>query len=416
MSEKNKNGNDRLSDFLRYKGNKMTDSERNAFERNLQKDPFAEEASEGMEGIDPSVAEKDVAGLRIQLKKRTTRKQRVLWYSIAASVTVLMILSSIFIITEKRKSSEQLSYAPVTQQPKDLQTLDNRPQTETKPPTAVPVERNQPAAAGPERIIGSPVKTKETENKSDKKFEIKEEKISVKNHELVRVEEVAEPDQVYAAEKAMPTKSVMARKSSVSFSKISGRIISSEDNQPIPGVNITVKGTNIGTVTDTGGNFSLKAEEVANGVLVANFVGMESKEFKALQDTSLEIKLEPSAMALSEVVVVGYGARGAGDEADEAINEYTPPHPVNGRADFDKYIRENIRRPDTTTTGQRAVVVLNFKVNAEGKIDSIRIIRSPGKIFSDEAIRLIKEGPAWKPAEENGNAISDEVRIRIVFK
>jgi ferric-dicitrate binding protein FerR (iron transport regulator) len=96
MSEKNKNGNDRLSDFLRYKGNKMTVRERNAFERNLQKDPFAEEASEGMEGIDPSVAEKDVAGLRIQLRKRTTRKQRVLWYSIAASVTVLMILSSIF--------------------------------------------------------------------------------------------------------------------------------------------------------------------------------------------------------------------------------------------------------------------------------------------------------------------------------
>ncbi|MCX6261019.1 MAG: TonB family protein [Bacteroidia bacterium] len=316
MSERNKNGNDRLSDFLRYKGNKMTDRERNAFERNLQKDPFSEEASEGLEGIDPSVAEKDVAGLMKQLKRRTSRKQRVLWYSIAASVTVLMILSSIFIFTEKRKSSEQLSYAPVIQQSKDLQTLNDRPQTETKAPTAVPVEK-------------------------------KEEEISAKSRELIRVAVPAEPDQFSASEKAMPAKSVRAGKTS---------------------------------------------------------------------DTVMEFKPDSSAVNLNEVVVVGYGARGAGDEAEEAINEYTPPHPVKGRADFDKYIRENIRRPDTTTAGQRVVVVLNFNVNAKGKIDSIRIIRSPGRNFSNEAIRLIKEGPAWKPAEENGNAISDEVRIRIVFK
>jgi TonB family protein len=62
------------------------------------------------------------------------------------------------------------------------------------------------------------------------------------------------------------------------------------------------------------------------------------------------------------------------------------------------------------------VVVLNFRVDTEGKIDSIRIIRSPNKNFSDEAIRLIKEGPGWKPAEENGKTINDEVRIRIVFR
>jgi TonB family protein len=316
MSERNKNENDRLFDFLRYKGNKMTNRERNAFERNLQKDPFSEEASEGLEGIDPSVAEKDVAGLMKQLKRRTSRKQRVLWYSIAASVTVLMILSSIFIITEKRKPSEQLSYAPVIQQSKDLQTLNDRPQTETKAPTAVPVEK-------------------------------KEEKISAEHHELIRVEEVAEPDQVYAAEKAMPAKSVRAGKTS---------------------------------------------------------------------DTIMEFKPDSSAVNLNEIVVVGYRARGVGNEAEEAMNKYTPPHPVNGRADFDKYIRDNLRRPDTTTAGQRVVVVLNFNINAKGKIDSIRIIRSPGRNFSDEAIRLIKEGPAWKPAEENGNAISDEVRIRIVFK
>jgi TonB family protein len=394
----------------------MTDRERNAFERSLQKDAFTREASEGLENIDPSFAGDDLAGLRNQLKKRTSRKQRVLWYRIAASVAVLMIISTIFIFKDKRSPSEQLSYTPVTKQSKDLQTLKDQPATEINVPVPVTVEKKLPYAAGPERSIKSPAETIENKNKSDEKLEKNREEVSVENMELMEVAKVAEPDKVFAADEAMPAKPVMAKKSSITLSKISGRVISSEDKMPIPGVNVTVKGTSIGTVTDVDGNFNLNAVEAANRVLVANFVGMVSKEFKAVEDSSLEIMLEPSEMALSEVVVVGYGVKSAGNEAEEAVNQYNPPHPTNGRADFDKYIRENIRRPDSTTAGQRVVVVLNFRVDTEGKIDSIRIIRSPNKNFSDEAIRLIKEGPGWKPAEENGKTINDEVRIRIVFK
>jgi hypothetical protein len=55
-------------------------------------------------------------------------------------------------------------------------------------------------------------------------------------------------------------------------------------------------------------------------------------------------------------------------------------------------------------------------VKSTGIRENIKIIRSPGNSFSDEVIRLINEGPAWKPAEENGIKIDDEIRIRIVFK
>ncbi len=416
MSERNKKGNDRLSDFLRYRENKMTDRERNSFERSLQKDVFAREASEGLENIDLSSAGDDIAGLRKQLKKRTIRKQRVLWYRIAASVAVLMIISSIFIFKDKRSSSEQLSYTPVTERSKDMRTLKDQPATEINVPAPVSVEKKLPYAAGPERSIKSPAKTTENKNKSDEKLEKTREEVSVENMELMEVIKVAEPDKVFAADEAMPAKPVITKKASASLSRIRGRVISSEDKMPIPGVNVTVKGTSIGTVTDVDGNFNLNGVEAANRVLVANFVGMVSKEFKAVEDSSLEIMLEPSELALSEVVVVGYGAKSAGNEAEVAVNQYNPPQPTNGRADFDKFIRENIRRPDSATAGQRVVVVLNFKVDTDGKIDSIKIIRSPDKNFSDEAIRLIREGPRWKPAEENGKTINDEVRIRIVFK
>jgi TonB family protein len=143
---------------------------------------------------------------------------------------------------------------------------------------------------------------------------------------------------------------------------------------------------------------------------------MESKEFKAKRDSQVQVKLDPSISALSEVVVVGYGTKKAESEKEDVSTGYAPPSPVNGKSNFDKYIKENQHRPDTITAGQRAVVVVSFLVRINGNIDSIRIVRSPGKIFSDEAIRLIKSGPPWKSAEDNGKPIEDKVRIRIVFR
>ncbi len=240
--------------------------------------------------------------------------------------------------------------------------------------------------------------------------------ISADNQAAAQIARAEEPEEAMAKGRAMAAKPGLVRTTQVAYSMIKGRIISSEDNKPIPGASVTVKGTRTGTVTDTGGNFSLAAEEARNRFLVASFVGMESKEFKALQDSAIEIKLQPAISALNEIVVVGYGAKGNETEKEYEATGYTPPQPVNGKASFDKYIQNQIRRPDTVTAGQRVVVVLNFIVDVNGRIDSLKVIRSPGKIFSDEALRLIKEGPAWKPAEQNGKAISDEVRIRIVFK
>ena len=344
MSENIKNGNDQLPDFLRYKQNKMTDRERNAFERNLQKDPFAEEASEGFEGIDPDLAEKDVSELSKRLKKRTGEKQRVIWYRVAASVALLMVISAIFLITYNKKETEQLAYSPVEQKKDEIQILKEEPVREPLEYAALPAEEKQKTAGDQEKSSPPPARAAGAELKYDKKIETREEKVITEQQEAVMAAEAKRPVRDEAAEQAMPAKSAMTIKTS---------------------------------------------------------------------DTVKEFKPDTSDINLNEVVVVGYGTRG---DVDEVVNNYTPPLPVNGRSAFDKYILDNIRRPDTPASGQRVVVVLNFNVNPDGKIDSIKVVRSPARIFSDEAIRLIREGPAWKPAIENGTAISDEVRVRIVFK
>lgn len=86
---------------------------------------------------------------------------------------------------------------------------------------------------------------------------------------------------------------------------VTGKVNSSEDGNPLPGVSIVEKGTTNGTVSDADGNFSINVG--ANPVLVFSFVGYKTMERVLGSESSLDIQLESDVTALSEVVVVGYG-------------------------------------------------------------------------------------------------------------
>jgi len=81
--------------------------------------------------------------------------------------------------------------------------------------------------------------------------------------------------------------------------------VSSNTGEPLPGVNILIKGTTNGTATDVNGNYSLDVAE--DGVLVVSFVGFDTQEIKVNNRNQINIILTPSTKALEEVVVVGYG-------------------------------------------------------------------------------------------------------------
>jgi hypothetical protein len=100
---------------------------------------------------------------------------------------------------------------------------------------------------------------------------------------------------------------------------------------------------------------------------------------------------------------------------EDSQNSYISPQPVAGSSEFRKYIDENIIRPPNQPLGEEAVAIVSFVVRTTGIIDSITVISSPGDEYAKEAIRLIREGPAWKPAVNKSLPIDDEVRLRIVF-
>ena len=87
--------------------------------------------------------------------------------------------------------------------------------------------------------------------------------------------------------------------------QVSGRITDSE-SQPIPGVNILVKGTTVGTTSDSDGKYTLEVPE-GNATLVFSFIGFLTQEVDVSNRTSIDVNLVSDVKQLSEIVVVGYG-------------------------------------------------------------------------------------------------------------
>lgn len=316
MRDKNKNIKVTFRDLIRYRKNEMSGKERNALERELQKDPFTEEAAEGFASISAEEISKDINHLQSSLKTRIQKKRRYLVYRIAASVAVLMIISSVFIIVERNKPVQQIAQSNI--------------------PATIEIQKKEAL----------------------KKPDVKDQTIEKPVQEIKKSDKIIEQE-----------------------SKSSAPVLSDEKKEDaVKNEYDARRGTTSNIIT---------APPVASSRSIKRSLPEAEEKIYSFEDT----------MPIS-------GVNGPD----------SPPQPVNGKEYFDRYIAENIRRPDSTAAGQRVVVVVSFLVREDGKIDNLRIIRSPGKQFSDEAIRLIESGPSWKPAQKDGLVVADSVRIRIVFK
>ncbi|PGH40004.1 MAG: SusC/RagA family TonB-linked outer membrane protein, partial [Candidatus Nephrothrix sp. EaCA] len=88
---------------------------------------------------------------------------------------------------------------------------------------------------------------------------------------------------------------------------VSGKV-TDETGAPLPGVNVSEKGTINGTITDAEGEFALNVEGDSSA-LVFSFIGYESKEVPVAGQTFFDVKLSQEVKKLEEVVVIGYGER-----------------------------------------------------------------------------------------------------------
>lgn len=89
---------------------------------------------------------------------------------------------------------------------------------------------------------------------------------------------------------------------------VSGKVTSAESGEALPGVNVIVKGTSQGTVTDVDGNYRLGVPSDAN-TLTFSFIGLKEQEVAIDNRSTINVQMQEDARQLSEVVVVGYGTQ-----------------------------------------------------------------------------------------------------------
>lgn len=95
---------------------------------------------------------------------------------------------------------------------------------------------------------------------------------------------------------------------SIAQKTISGTVTDSKDGSSIPGVNVIVKGTSNGTITDLNGNYAIKLPNEGK-ILVFSFIGYETKEVEIGNQTRIDVTLKDASLALDEVVVTALGIK-----------------------------------------------------------------------------------------------------------
>ena len=83
--------------------------------------------------------------------------------------------------------------------------------------------------------------------------------------------------------------------------------ITDENNKPLAGATITLKGTTVTTSTDESGNFQISTGSQVNPVLSVSFVGFLNREYTVAGRTNFSVSLQQDPRTLGDVIVVGYG-------------------------------------------------------------------------------------------------------------
>jgi TonB-linked SusC/RagA family outer membrane protein len=88
---------------------------------------------------------------------------------------------------------------------------------------------------------------------------------------------------------------------------VKGKVTDASNNQTLPGVNVTIKGSSLGTVSDANGNYSVQVKSA--DVLVFSFIGYTKQEIVVGNQTKLNISLVPEFQDIEDVVVMGYSTK-----------------------------------------------------------------------------------------------------------
>ena len=151
--------------------------------------------------------------------------------------------------------------------------------------------------------------------------------------------------------------------------RVTGQIISADDNQPVIGVSIIEKGTTNGVITDVDGNYSIMVTKSPTS-LQFSYIGMKTVEKEFTAATRFDLKMESSAEMVDEVVVVAYGVRkkgtttGSMSVVKDKIMEAVPT------PSFDQALQGQASGLQVLSSSGEPGAVANFKIRGINSINA----------------------------------------------
>lgn len=436
-------------DIEKYLRGELTPAEMHALEKRALRDPFLADALEGTARLGHKDLKADLEELHQMMARRIEKKPGKIvsfwiWPARIAAGLLLLILGTVAVVTltSRQPSEDDLAVnktSSPTSEPlgeKDPGSLDSiQKERDNKllslaKPAVDPAAPAQRAEAKPEEEAASPAITEEEITSSP---ESKDDKSKLAD-EIVPADQTIQASPQPAAtagelkksetgalsvrrkDKSRESAAGAATERSTQDESVRQRIVrgqvSSKDGSALPGVNVVVKGTNVGTVTDADGNYQIAVERDAS--LVFSQIGFVSTELPAGQQNNADVQLNEDVTSLSEVVVTGYSEDNA---SDHQTATYEMAAPSGGRKAFKQYLEKNLRYPSEALRKKvEGRVTIQFMVQENGELSDFKIIKGIGSGCDEEVIRLIQQGPKWTPAKKNNDSLKDIVKVRMKFE
>lgn len=391
--------------------------EAHRLEKESMQDPFLADAMDGYNQVEGN-HEQRIEKLRMQVSAHSAKKKSTyaITWSIAACLIIGFGISSYFLFLKKSMTDEVF----IAEESVSIKLAEP-----AAPPTpAIPATPTVPATPQKEIALATTkVKTDSTPiseitaRQADKKDMIAEIQTTSQpqgapvaavpmmeevSEETAALQEVVATIDTFESESDKKMKLAKVATILPQNNMIKGRVTDGK-GEPLIGASVTYKGTNIGTITNMNGEFSLVKKDDKKR-LTAEYIGYDPVEIRVDTSRTMLIAMNENKQTLNEVVVVGYGAKknkksttlGSDAKVKEQTEKEITLQPVIGKRSYQKYLKEHLVRPTDEKCAQvKGKVVLTFLINKEGRPFYIKVKESLCESADKEAIRLIQEGPDW---------------------